>query len=138
MPRTTRNALGASFGQLVLDFLAEFWRELSGLTLALLGLLTLAGLVTPATSVLTDWHRFAALLFGWTVIPAALLLVAIGVALIAGRFHKQLAPNGPQILGCELILFTLAGMLHLLAPGASPQAIAQAGRGGGYLSLIHI
>ncbi len=123
-------------GEMLLDFLAEFGRELAGLCIALFGLLVLAGLFTPANSLLTRLYDATRLFLGAAAIPAALLLAGVGIILIANRYSERLSLAWQQIFGFEVILFSLAGILHALSPAESPQAAARAGQGGGHIGWL--
>ena len=123
-----------SLFRLMLDFLQEFQRELVGLFLLALSLVTLLVLISPAAGGLSVWWKqMVTQLLGWGVYPFVLLVGAAGGILIAGRFLERLPLAWQQVVGWELVFFALLGVIHLVTSNGNPVAVAEAGRGGGYV-----
>ena len=118
----------------MLAFLREFQQEMVGLILVALSLTTAISLFWPAEQGLTVWWGDTVTrLLGWGVYPAALLVAAAGVLLLAGRFVGYIPLDWPQVVGWELAFFALLGFAHLVVAGEDPVGAANAGRGGGYV-----
>ncbi|RME48636.1 MAG: hypothetical protein D6796_05980, partial [Caldilineae bacterium] len=117
------------------DRLAPYRQELLGggmLALALLALLNLLGLSNGLLPAALGEAMSA--LFGWGAIPVMLGVGVLGGMLAAQRFREEPAPLPLEgIVGAELAAAAALAVLHLLAGGDDPLALARAHGGGGYV-----
>jgi S-DNA-T family DNA segregation ATPase FtsK/SpoIIIE len=109
-------------------------REILGLLLLALGILTLLSLlnITPGT-VSGWWARFLRQLFGWGAYPAALALGAGGGILLAHNLQPGNIIGWRIVIGLELVFLAGLALLHLLSPHPDPLQLAHDGGGGGYV-----
>ena len=120
--------------RLLFDFLQEFQRELVGLILVALSLITAISLFAPAEDGLAAfWGQMATRLFGWGIYPGVLLVALAGGLLLASRFIRHTPPAWPQVIGWELAFFALLGIAHWTVSGEDAAGMAEAGGGGGYV-----
>jgi S-DNA-T family DNA segregation ATPase FtsK/SpoIIIE len=110
----------------------------TGLGLALLGVLTFVTLLVPAQGWLgAAWSGLLRQGFGWGVHVIPLVIVAVGVWLAVGRYTGRLPrPEPVQIVGGLLLYLVLLVLFHAAAGGGDALRsadIAEAGRGGGAL-----
>ena len=109
-------------------------REILGLLLLALGILTLLSLlnVTPGT-VSGWWASFLRRLFSWGAYPVALALGAAGVILLAHNLQPQNIIGWKMVIGLELVFLVALALVHLLSPNPDPLQLAHDGGGGGYV-----
>ena len=109
-------------------------REILGLLLLALGVLTFLSLlnVSPGT-VSRWWADFLRRLFGWGAFPVALTLAAGGVILLAHNLQRRSIMSWKMAIGLELVLLAGLALVHLLSPNADPLQLAHDGDGGGYV-----
>ena len=109
-------------------------REILGLLLLALGVLTLLSLfnVTPGT-VSGWWAGFLRRLFGWGAYPVALALGAGGVILLAHNLQPGSIIGWKMVIGLELVFLASLALVHLLFPNLNPLQLAHDGGGGGYV-----
>ena len=119
----------------------SFWqgllqREIWGLALATLGVVTVIALVSPTQGKLSEaWSLILRQIFGVGAYPVALFMIASGVVILLGHsFGKRFSLRWQVIVGVELFFFAGLGLLHVVARG-SPLELAKAGRFGGYIGL---
>lgn len=112
-------------------------KDLSGLLLVVIGVLTILGILVPRQGVLGFWNRLLGQLFGWGVILVPLALIALGIYLLLRRWSERLPQVEPeQLLGGILLYILLLTGLHALIGATdfeSGLAQARLGRGGGLL-----
>jgi len=144
MAHKRRRATHNLFDQLQQN-LASPQRDLAGLVLVLLAVITLLSLFSITSGTLSD--GLAALLkqwFGWGTVPLVVGIGWLGILMLLGRlrdvsaadsFPAGSSPRAPLrwdvIVGLELLFFDVLTWLHLLLGGADPLATARAGRAGG-------
>jgi S-DNA-T family DNA segregation ATPase FtsK/SpoIIIE len=111
--------------------------DILGVGMALLGLLTLLSVISPSRSSLTGaWVSFLERSLGWGLFLVPLGLIAFGLWLILRHFERVPQVSLERILGA-LLLYTgfLISVHALLNPENQSVsfALAEAGRGGGYV-----
>jgi len=121
--------------QLTLDFVAHFWRELAGLGLLALGLVTAVSLLFTSGP-LAGWHLLAVRLLGWGLYPTCVLLGIAGALLMFSRWLDPFPLRKLQMLGMEICFFAGLGLLHLLAAREDMVRAAAQGRGGGFIGWV--
>jgi S-DNA-T family DNA segregation ATPase FtsK/SpoIIIE len=109
-------------------------REILGLLLLALGVLTLLSLLNVSPGTVSGWwadllHR----LFGWGAFPVALTLAAGGVILLAHNLQRRSIMGWKMAIGLELVLLAGLALVHLLSPNPDPLQLAHDGGGGGYV-----
>ncbi len=107
---------------------------IAGLVLLAGGAITLLNLlsVRQAQGVLIDsWALLLRLVFGWGAFVAALVLMALGLALLVRGLSFLRSMPRLRVLGGVLLFLTALGLLHFFYP--DPLRLAQEGRGGGYV-----
>jgi len=109
-------------------------REILGLLLLALGVLTLLSLfnITPGT-VSGWWAGFLRRLFGWGAYPVALALGAGGVILLTHNLQPGSRIGWKMVTGLELVFLASLALMHLLSPNPDPLQLARDGGGGGYV-----
>jgi S-DNA-T family DNA segregation ATPase FtsK/SpoIIIE len=114
----------------LIDLLLARKRELGGLLLVLLGVLTLlvlAGLTQSAW--VAWWARLLRQIFGWGAYGISLALVITGLFLLFGRPQRRLNLQPGHLVGAGILVVAAMGLSHLA--GAYTLRDAFAGRGGG-------
>lgn len=109
-------------------------REILGLVLLALGVLTLLSLlnVTPGT-ISGWWAGFLSQLFGWGAYLVALALGAGGVILLVHNLQAGSIIGWKMVIGLELVFLASLALVHLLTPTPDPLQLAHDGEGGGYV-----
>jgi S-DNA-T family DNA segregation ATPase FtsK/SpoIIIE len=109
-------------------------REILGLLLLALGVLTLLSLLDISPGMVSGWWAvFLYRLFGWGAYPVALALGAGGVILLAHNLQPGSIIGWKMVIGLELILLAGLALVHLLSPNSDPLQLAHDGGGGGYV-----
>jgi S-DNA-T family DNA segregation ATPase FtsK/SpoIIIE len=109
-------------------------RELWGVALVALGLVTAISLFTSAQGKLSEaWALFLRRIFGVGAYPVALLMIAVGVLItLSDTARARVLPHWKTVVGAESLFFCLLALIHALARGDG-LALARAGRYGGYI-----
>jgi len=107
-------------------------REIAGVLLIALAILSLLSLSYLTSGSLADWWSGSLYwLFGWGAFAAALLIGLGGVLLMQlGRGTVQRAP-WRVVIGLEIAFFALLGALHAFAINPNAWQVFQNGEGGG-------
>jgi len=111
--------------------------DMLGVSLSLVGLLTLLSLLSTNHSLVTGgWLALIQVGFGWGtyILPAG--LIALGLWLVLRNFKRIPKVSLERVLGLGLLYFNLLASLHFLAFPGSREAIfelAAQGKGGGYI-----
>jgi len=119
-----------SWDERLVDELIVRRREIAGLLLILLALVTLftlAGLTQAGW--LTWWTQLLRQIFGWGAFIICLVLAAVGVHLLVGRLTRAYPVQPSQVLGLGILVIAFMGLGHLA--GGFTLRDAFAGRGGG-------
>jgi S-DNA-T family DNA segregation ATPase FtsK/SpoIIIE len=110
-------------------------RDLRGILLVALGVLTLLGILVPRDDLLGLWNRLLGQLFGWGVILVPFILIILGLYLLLRRWRERFPqPEPEQVVGGILLYILLLVVLHGLIGAtdfASGLSEARLGRGGG-------
>jgi S-DNA-T family DNA segregation ATPase FtsK/SpoIIIE len=117
-----------------LDLGASLRPEIIGILLLLVALLTLLSLIPVERGALMQgWIDLLRLGVGWGVWLMPIGFGGVGLWLVFVGVGRELDIDREQPWGA-LLLFVLAlGLIHLIAGGEDPMALAAAGAGGGYL-----
>jgi S-DNA-T family DNA segregation ATPase FtsK/SpoIIIE len=113
-------------------------RQLLGLGLFLLSIVTFLGLLGVSTgSILGWWVGFVGQCFGWVVFPLTLGLAVLGLRLLWPAFYNRLPLRPGTIVAIELLLLVVLVASHaplVIRVGADEAGLAaHEGRGGGYV-----
>jgi S-DNA-T family DNA segregation ATPase FtsK/SpoIIIE len=113
-------------------------RQLLGLGLFLLSIVTSLGLLGVSTgSILGWWVGVVRQLFGWVVFPLALGVAVLGLRLLWPAFYRRLPLRPGTIVAAELLLLVVLVASHaplVIRMGADEAGLAaHGGRGGGYV-----
>jgi S-DNA-T family DNA segregation ATPase FtsK/SpoIIIE len=113
-------------------------RQLLGLGLFLLSLVTFLGLLGVSTgSILGWWVGVVRQLFGWVVFPLALGFAVLGLRLLWPAFYKRLPLRPGTIVAVEILLLVVLVASHaplVIRMGADEAGLAaHEGHGGGYV-----
>jgi S-DNA-T family DNA segregation ATPase FtsK/SpoIIIE len=96
--------------------------------------LTLLSLVPIERGRLMDgWISLLESAVGWGVWLMPIGLAAVGLWLIFKGLDREITVDAERPLGAVLIFFLGLALVHLIAGGEDPQALAEAGEGGGYV-----
>ncbi len=113
-------------------------RDLVGLLLAALGLLTVLNWVTPGDGLLGGvWLKLLRQLFGWGAFAIPLALIAAGSWLVLQNFGERIPrPAGEQIVGAVTLYLAVLMLMQAIAGAPTfPEGaeLARAGQGGGWI-----
>jgi S-DNA-T family DNA segregation ATPase FtsK/SpoIIIE len=112
--------------------LRPFQREILGLLVLALAVVTLLGLFSLTSGALSDWWtRFLRRVFGWGVYLVAVGLAAAGILLLLSNLGQGPKASWKTIIGLEVIFVAGLGLVHLLSFSQDPLLLAESGRGGG-------
>ncbi len=110
--------------------------DITGIILALVGLLTLLGLISSRRSLfMGSVVELIGKAFGWGMYVLPLALIAVGLWLVLRNFERIPSVSIERLIGLVLFFVWLLVILHYAAlPGATASAygLAEAGQGGGY------
>jgi len=134
-----------SVGQRLWDWLGQrTWklgpvqRQLVGLGLFLLAIVTFLGLLGISTgSILGWWVGIVGQAFGWVAFLVTLGLAVVGLRLLWPAFYERLPLHPATVVATELLLLVVLVASHaplVIRMGADEAGLAaQEGRGGGYI-----
>ncbi len=107
----------------------------SGILLIAIAFLTLLSLLSLSRGVVTEaWIGLLRTSFGWGVLPICLVMGAVGLILFLRSFDAAPTVSGERWAGLAVLLVAMLGWFHAFAD--DPQALAQAGAGGGLVGLF--
>ncbi|MEJ2732299.1 MAG: DNA translocase FtsK [Anaerolineae bacterium] len=117
---------------------SQVQRQIAGLVLLLLSIVTFLGLLGISTgSVLGWWIRAVRQTFGWVVYPLSVGAAVVGLRLLWREFYERMVLRPAMWVGLELLLLVLLVASHapvVLRVGVDEAWLAaQQGRGGGYV-----
>jgi S-DNA-T family DNA segregation ATPase FtsK/SpoIIIE len=111
--------------------------DILGISLALVGLLTLLSMISPIRGSLTgDWTGLLGLVFGWGMYFFPFILIGTGLWLVLRNFERIPLLSIERLAGLALLFLNLLTILHLvlvLTIKQDPLALAQKSLGGGYM-----
>ncbi len=107
--------------------------EIVGILLLLLALLTLLSLIPVERGALMEgWIRLLRQGVGWGVWLMPIGFGGVGLWLVFMGMGRELAIEREKPWGALLLFLLGLALMHLIAGGDDPQALAAAGQGGGY------
>ncbi len=119
-----------SWDERLVDGVVARRREVGGVLLFLLALITLLALVgLTQTGWLGWWTRLLRQVFGWGALAVCMFLGAVGLRVALGRVHRLFGLGAGRIAGLVILIVTFMALSHLI--GGYSLADAFAGRGGG-------
>jgi S-DNA-T family DNA segregation ATPase FtsK/SpoIIIE len=128
--RTNQPTSQSTWDERVIRQLIPWQREIVGILVFLLAIVTLLGLLGLTNSkLLLPWTRLLRQFAGWGAIPLALTAALIGVFMILRRTERSIHPYPGQVIGVELLLLAALTLSHILFGGGLMGALD--GRGGG-------
>ena len=109
-------------------------KEIAAILLLVLAILTLLGLGGVTAGSLVDaWTLFLQRSFGLGAWPLTLFFAGLGAWLLL-RTVNQVSPlRWKSVVGFQIAFLLTLALIHQLAPGDDPLALAQKGLGGGYI-----
>ncbi len=111
--------------------------DILGVALILVGFLTLASQLSFSQGAVTAlWLTFLDRAFGWGVYAVPLVMMAVGLWLLLRTFESVPRPSAEQTFGFVVLYVTILATLQaaaMWAYNASPEAVIEAGAGGGQL-----
>jgi S-DNA-T family DNA segregation ATPase FtsK/SpoIIIE len=117
---------------------SQLQRQIAGLVLLLLSIVTFLGLLGVSTgSVLGWWIKAMRQTFGWVAYPLSVGAAVVGLRLLWREFYERMVLRPAMWVGLELLLLVLLVASHapvVLRVGVDEAWLAaQQGRGGGYV-----
>ncbi len=109
-------------------------REIAGLVLLALGVLTLLSLLGVTPGFITNtWGALLQLLFGWGAF--ALPFIALGISALLLRRGETNAFRivWGRVFAAEVLLAVALAFIHLVTPAKNAGVLADSGGGGGYI-----
>jgi S-DNA-T family DNA segregation ATPase FtsK/SpoIIIE len=117
-----------------LDFGGAVRPEILGILLLLIALLTVLSLIPIQRGAAMEWWiGLLQQVVGWGVWLVPIGFAAIGLWLIFIGLGRQLEIEPEKPIGALLLFVFGLALLHLIAGGPEPEALAAAGGGGGYV-----
>lgn len=114
--------------------LKPFQREILGLLVLALAVITLLGLFSVTSGALSDWWaRLLRRFFGWGAYLAAIGLVVAGIFMLLSNLGQELKVSWKTIIGLEILLIAGLALAHLLSFSQDPWQLAESGKGGGFV-----
>ncbi|MFQ5812724.1 MAG: DNA translocase FtsK 4TM domain-containing protein [Anaerolineae bacterium] len=114
--------------------LKPFQREILGLLVLALAVITILGLFSITSGVLSDWWtRLLRRVFGWGAYLVAVGLAAVGISLLLGNLGQGPKAGWKTIIGLEVIFVAGLALVHLLSFSQDPLRLAESGEGGGFI-----
>jgi S-DNA-T family DNA segregation ATPase FtsK/SpoIIIE len=109
-------------------------REIAGIALLALGVLTLLSLVGVTPGFVTNtWGYFLSILFGWGAYALALIALGVSVLLMRRGAQSEGKVSWLRVFAAEVLFAVALAFAHLIAPAKSASALAENGEGGGYV-----
>lgn len=107
-------------------------RELTGVMLLVLALVTVLGFVQFSSGALLDgWTRLLRRILGWGAVGIPPVLGTLGVLLLQGWIEHPVRWPWRKLISGEVAYLALLTAFHALAFGSDPWLLADAGGGGG-------
>jgi S-DNA-T family DNA segregation ATPase FtsK/SpoIIIE len=109
--------------------------DILGIVMALVGLLSLLGLLSKASGVVSAWWvNLLYNLAGWGAFLLPIVLTSMGLWLVFRHIDRLPRLSAGRLVGAVLLFFNLLSWLHLVAGGGFE--IIPTRRGGGYMGGI--
>src|SRR5512136_1444307 len=117
-----------------LDLGGVFRPQVVGILLLVVGLVTLLSLIPGERgSMMGPWIALLQQAVGWAVWLMPVVFFALGVWLIRLGLGRNSAADWEELVGAVILFVFGLALVHLLAGGDDPRALAAEGEGGGYL-----
>jgi S-DNA-T family DNA segregation ATPase FtsK/SpoIIIE len=114
--------------------LKPFQREIAGLLLLALAAITILGLFSVTSGVVSNWWtRLLRRIFGLGAYLVAVGLVVAGLCLLLSNLGRELKVGWRTIIGLEVIFVAGLALVHLLSFNQDPWQLAGSGGGGGFV-----
>jgi S-DNA-T family DNA segregation ATPase FtsK/SpoIIIE len=114
--------------------LQPFQREILGLLVLALAVVTILGLFSITSGALSDWWaRFLRHVFGLGAYLVAVGLAAAGISLLLANLGQGPMAGWKVIIGLEVIFVAGLALVHLLSFSQDPLRLAESGGGGGFV-----
>ncbi len=108
------------------------WLQVAGILLLTIALLTLLSLASPNRGlVLSAWVEFLSYIAGWGVWLMPILLGGLGLWLLLWGLGSETQFPTAKLVGAVVLWVLVLALVHLVAGGEEPRALAEAGGGGG-------
>ena len=112
--------------------LKPFQREIVGLLVLALAAISILGLFSITSGVLSDWWtRLLRRVFGLGAYLVAVGLTVAGISLLLSNLGQELKVGWKAIIGLEIIFVAGLALVHLLSFNQDPWQLAESGRAGG-------
>jgi len=123
-----------SFWKQLNTSLKPLQREILGLLVLALAVITLLGLFSITSGALSDWWTgLLRRIFGLGAYLVALGLAIAAISLLLSNLGQELKPDWKTIIGLETIFVAGLALIHLLSFSQDPWRLAESGRGGGFV-----
>jgi S-DNA-T family DNA segregation ATPase FtsK/SpoIIIE len=114
--------------------LKPFQREIIGLLVLALAVITILGLFSITSGVLSDWWtELLRRIFGLGAYLVAVGLAAAGISLLLSNLEQGPKADWKTIIGLEVIFVAGLALVHLLSFSQDPLRLAESGGGGGFV-----
>jgi len=111
------------------------WIEIAGIVLTGVAVVTVLSLMSWSHGMLTNnWLRLLRQAFGWGAYVLPIGLAAAGLWLFLFGFGRAVSVSLETVAGALFLFLGSLGLLHFVS--TEPQALAQAGGGGGHLGWL--
>lgn len=104
--------------------------------LGLAVLTTLSLLPFSQGALTTGWLTLLRILFGWGAYVSFIGMAAAGMWLLLKGMGRELPLRWERVIGISSLFVLVLALLHLLTGAEDPLALADAGKGGGYLGWM--
>jgi len=114
--------------------LEPFQREILGLLVLALAVITLLGLFSVTSGALSDWWtRLLRRFFGWGAYLVAVGLVVAGISMLLSNLGQELKVSWKTMIGLEVLFIVGLALVHLLSFNQDPWLLAESSGGGGFV-----
>jgi S-DNA-T family DNA segregation ATPase FtsK/SpoIIIE len=116
--------------------LRPFQREIAGLLVLALAVITILGLFSVTSGVVSNWWtRLLRRIFGLGAYLVAVGLVVAGLCLLLSNLGRELKVGWRTIIGLEVVFVASLALVHLpsFSQGQDPWRLAESGGGGGFV-----
>jgi S-DNA-T family DNA segregation ATPase FtsK/SpoIIIE len=131
-----RSSGSSDWRQKLIELIRPVQREVTGLLLLALSLITFLALFSVTSGSWSDWWAtFLRASFGWGAYPVALVIGGVGSILLLGSLSDgpHLTLSLETIIGLEVLFASSLALLHVLSFAPDPLTLAESGGGGGYV-----
>ena len=108
-------------------------RNVAGVTLFTLAVLVALGFLGYAGLVGEFLNKIVGQTIGWAKLIFPLFLILAGIVLF---FRKETIFYVTKLIGLFIVFISITGLLHWFFDASKMQAVAQQGKGGGYVGYV--